>query len=219
MSDLVGTFIGFTLTLFIFSYAWGDNPFFRIATNIFVGAAAGYALVITINNIVIPHLINPLLSDSRNEIVFAILYLIPCALIFAKLSPRLSTFGSPALAILVGIGAAAAIGGAVIGTLSPQVAASINIFENPNFINAVIILIGTLTVLVFFHFGVVKKSFRGFQTDKVMQGIRRTGQVFIAITFGAVFSGIYFAALTALIERISYLWTFLYELLGPLFSG
>jgi hypothetical protein len=40
------------------------------------------------------------------------------------------------------------------------------------------------------------------------------GRVFIGIALGAVFAGVYAAALTALIERISSLINFIFEMLG-----
>jgi hypothetical protein len=39
-----------------------------------------------------------------------------------------------------------------------------------------------------------------------IEGLSKVGQVFIAITFGALFAGVYTAALTAFIERIQFLW-------------
>jgi len=217
--DLVGILLGFLFTLFIFSYAWGDNPFFRIATHIFVGVAAGYATVITIYNILIPHLITPLLSDNRSEMILAVLYLIPSALLLTKISPQLSKIGNPAMAILVGIGAATAVGGAVAGTLSPQVSASIHIFDHQNFINAGIILVGTLATLIYFQFGVSQKTDKVSTKAAVIQGINWVGQVFIAITFAALFAGVYFAALTALIERLSSIWIFVRDILLVAFLG
>jgi len=219
MPDLIGALLGFTLTLFVFSYAWGDNPFFRIATHLFVGVAAGYATIIAIYNIILPHLIFPLLSENRGEMILAVIYLVPSALILTKMSSSLSKLGNPSMAILVGIGAAAAAGGAVIGTVSPQVSASINIFKDQNFINASVILVGTLATLIYFHFGRKKKSDQTPPTDQVIQGIGWIGQAFIAITFGALFAGVYFSALTALIERFSFMWIFLRDFLGPAVLG
>lgn len=217
--DLVGAFLGFAFTLIIFSYAWGDNPLFRIATHIFVGVAAGYATIITIHNIILPQLIIPLVSQNRSEMILAVIYLIPSALVLTKMSPQLSKIGNPAMAFLVGIGAAAAVGGAVAGTISPQVSASINIFETQNFVNAGIILIGTLATLIYFHFGVQKKNKEASSRTQVIQGISWVGQAFIAVTFSTLFAGVYYAALTALIERFSFIWTFLREILFPAFVG
>src|SRR3989304_6088146 len=74
-------------------------------------------------------------------------------------SPRSPHIGSPAMAFLVGAGAAVAIGGAVIGTLAPQVFATINSFDiraSADLIlafNGAVILIGVVTTLAYFHFG------------------------------------------------------------------
>jgi hypothetical protein len=219
MPDLIGALFGFTFTLFVFSYAWGDNPFFKIATHIFIGVAAGYATIITVYNVIFPHLIFPLFSDNRGEMVLALIYILPCALVLTKASPKISKIGNPAMAFLVGIGAATAVGGAVLGTMSPQVSASINIFEKSDFVNATIILVGTLSTLIYFQFGTKKEPAQGIQTSVFVKAISWVGQVFIAITFGALFAGVYFAALTALIERFSYLWTFLRGFLGAAFGG
>jgi hypothetical protein len=217
--DLIGVFVGFIFTLFVFSYILGDNPFFKVATSILIGVAAGYALVITIYNIIFPQLIFPLFSDNRNEMILAVVFLIPCALVLTKVSSRLSKLGNPVMAFLVGIGAATAVGGAVTGTIFPQIGKSINILSTQNIINTSIILIGSLATLIFFHFGAVKDSKSGFQTGRIFTGIRMVGQVFIAITFSAIFAGVYFASLTALIERLSFIWGTFNDYIGPIFSG
>lgn len=218
-ADLIGAILGFSLTLFIFSYAWGDTPFFRLATHIFIGVAAGYATVITLYNVILPQLIFPLFSENRMEMILAVVYLLPSALMLTKISPRLSKLGNPSMAILVGVGAAAAVGGAVIGTVFPQVSASVAIFENQSFFDAGFIVVGTLATLIYFQFSVLKKSEQPSLKGQVVQVIGWLGQVFIAITFGALFAGVYFSALTALIERFSFIWTFIRDVLLTAFLG
>ena len=115
------------------------------------------------------------------------------------------------MAILVGVGAATAVGGAVLGTIIPQFSASTNIFENHSLINAIIILFGTLATLLYFQFSIRKKSEQPGHEKKPAQVIGWFGQAYIAVTFGALFAGVYFAALSALIERFSFLWNFLSE--------
>jgi len=215
LADLVGILIGFSFTLFVFSYVWGDNAVFRWAIHIFIGVAAGYATVVTTYNVILPHLVFPLMSDNRGEMILAVIYLIPSALVLTKMSPRMSKLGNVSMAILVGIGAAAAVGGAVIGTIGPQMSASINIFETQNILNAAVILVGTLSTLIYFQFGTKKKSDKFPRQTQVITWIGYLGQVFIAITFGTLFAGVYYAALTALIERFSFLWSFVSDLLLP----
>lgn len=208
MFDYVSGFLGFILTLFVFSYIWEETPFFRVATHLFIGVAAGYTAIITIYNIIIPHLILPFLGGDRNEIMLTAIYLIPCALILMKISPKLAKLGNPAMAILVGIGAASAIGGAVFGTIIPQVSKSIRILETNNSIDAAIIILGTLSTLIYFQFSSHKDS-KKFGLGRIVFNIGLIGQIFIAITFGALFAGVYFAALAALIERLTSIWAYI----------
>jgi hypothetical protein len=229
LADVVGTLLGFVFTLFIFSYILGDNPLFRLAIYIFIGVAAGYAAAVAWYNVVWPQLLVPLWVGDRSERLFVIFPLLLSGLMFSKLSPRLAGLGNPVMAYLVGVGVATAIGGAVLGTILPQAATSVNLFDlqriqqtgnNLMFqlVNATIILVGTLTTLIYFHFGVRSRPEQSdpalpVQRPAFVEGLARIGQVFIAITFGSLFAGVYAAALAALVERLS----FLVNVLRPLF--
>jgi hypothetical protein len=206
--DLIGALLGFVLTIFTLSYIWGDNVLFRIATHLFVGVAAGYVTIVVIHNVILPHLFWPFLEGDRSEKIFAILFLILSVLMLTKISPRLNTLGNPAIAYLVGVGAAAAIGGAVIGTIFPQVSKSIDVFFENNIFDAFLIFVGTLSTLLYFQFGIRRKNNDDEEPQRPiwMDTISKIGQFFIAVTFGALFSGVYLAAITALIERASFLW-------------
>jgi hypothetical protein len=214
--DVIGAFLGFVFTLIVFSYLIGDNPFFRFTLHLFIGVSAGFSAVIAIYNIIWPRLIEPFFSNNSAEQVLALIPIILGALLLTKISPRLAFIGNLPVAYLVGVSAAAAIGGAVTGTLYPQVSASINLFDwqsNQAFdlalglrlINGVIILIGTIATLAYFHFGTSAPFNEKLKIQSWIGGLGQVGQVFIAITFGFLFAGIYSAALTALIERIYFL--------------
>lgn len=207
--DLFGTLLGFVLTIFVFSYIVGDNVLFRIAAHLFIGVTAGYVAIVVIQNVILPQIVFPFLESDRSAKLFAILFLILGTLMLTKISPRLNKLGNLAVAYLVGVGAAAAIGGAILGTLYPQTSAAMNVFNaHANPLNAILILVGTLTTLLYFHFGIRRKNVddRSSHRPQWLKAISGIGQVFIAITFGALFSGVYLAAITALIERVSYLW-------------
>lgn len=211
--DLSGVLLGFVFTLFIFSYILGDNPLFKFAIHVFIGVAAGYATVVTLFNVILPQLVFPFLSGSQGEIVLTVIFLIPSILILAKIFPRLSALGNPAVAILVGIGAAVAIGGAVTGTIFPQTSASINAFEKQALLNAIILLISTLTTLIYFQFNLGQRKATPKLLQRILQGIGWVGQFFVAVTFGALFTGVYVAVMTALIERFNFLWSFIRDVL------
>ncbi|MEA2008992.1 MAG: hypothetical protein U9O54_07710 [Chloroflexota bacterium] len=223
MADFVGVFLGFIFTLLVFSYILGDNPLFRLTAHIFIGVSAGYAAIITVYNVLIPKLISPLLSGGKEEKYLSIALLILSLFLFAKITP-LKQAGNWVMAILVGIGAAAAIGGAITGTLLPQMLGTINSFDTAasanatntwmRFLNGGIVVLGTITTLVYFHFGTQSKSGHSPQRAAFIDKIGKIGQLFIATTFGVLFAGVYFAALAALIERLSFLWDFILNLLA-----
>jgi hypothetical protein len=215
-ADLIGTIIGFVLTLVIFSYILGDNVLFRLVIHIFIGVSAGYAAVMAWYSVIWPQMIVPFFIGSIEERLLVIIPLILSLFLLLKAFPRLSGWGSPILAFLVGVGAATAIGGAVMGTMVPQVLASMNLLDErivqqsgiTNWVqvaNASIILVGMITTLVYFNFSVRSGSIQPSQKDTWIEGLSWVGQVFIAITFGVLFSGVYMAALTALISRLTFL--------------
>jgi hypothetical protein len=224
--EFIGALVGFILTIFVFSYIFGDNPLFRLTMHIFIGVAVGFAAVVVVYNVIIFRLVVPLYRDPLGSISLLPPLIVGIWLLVTKVSPRLARYGNPTLAYLVGVGAATAIGGAVLGTLFPQINASGILFDfdaapatglgmGAYFVRGLIILIGTVTTLMFFHFGTRARRDQPAQRPRWIQDLGQVGMVFIAITFGSLFAGVYSAALAALIERMN----FLIEFLVPLFAS
>jgi hypothetical protein len=219
VADLVSGGISFLLTLMVLSYLIGDNPLFRVAIYIFIGVSAGYVAAIAWHQVLYPRLVMPLLTASLGERLLLIIPLVLGLLLLLKLSPRTATAGTLPMAFLVGVGAAVAIGGAVLGTLFPQTQAAMNAFDLSTagqyrlerIFEGVFLLVGTVTALAYFHFG-AKATATGPQRGKLVGILSWVGQIFIAITFGVLFAGVFMAALTALIERLNFIVTFLSSL-------
>ncbi len=217
--DLVTGGISFLLTLMVLSYLIGDNPVFRIAIYIFIGVSAGYVAAVAWHQVLYPRLILPLLSASLGERLLLIIPLVLGLLLLLKLSPRPIGPGTLPMAFLVGVGAAVAIGGAVMGTIFPQAQASMNMLNLTNagqyrlerVLEGIFMLVGTVTALVYFHFG-AKATATGPRRGNFVRLLSWVGQIFIAITFGVLFAGVFMAALTALIERLNFIVTFLLSL-------
>jgi hypothetical protein len=218
--ELISALIGLTLTLMVFSYLIGDNPLFRIAVYLFIGVASGYAAAVVWHSVLVPKLsqafttLNPL---SIVPFVFGISLL-------AKLFPRTSWIGSFAMAVLVGVGAAAAVGGALLGTVMPQTQAAIDGFDvlsagnlgeaASRLLEGVVMLAGTVFTLASFHFSAGRAADGSPKRNRILEGIAWVGRVFIALTFGVLFAGVYMSALTAMIERLSFVLNFFREWIG-----
>jgi len=220
--DLLSALIGLILTLMVFSYLIGDNPLFRIAVYLFVGVASGYAATVIWHYVLVPKLFQPLATSDPSQLLLSIFPLMFSISLLAKLSPRISWIGSFAMAVLVGVGAAAALGGALLGTLMPQFQASIDAFDfraaggNPllTLFEGTVMFFGTVLTLASFHFS-ARRSVDGTpQRNSILERITWLGRIFIAITFGVLFAGVYMAALTAMIERLSSVINFIRQLVG-----
>ncbi len=222
LANLFTGAISFLLTLMVLSYLIGDNPVFRVAVYIFIGVAAGYAAAVAWHQVIYPRLVIPLLAGSLAERVLAVVPLVLAILLLFKLSPRTARLGNPSMAFLVGVGAAIAVGGAITGTLFPQVQASMSRFNLSTagqfwlekISEGIVMLIGTITTLVYFHYG-AKATAAGPRRGKLTGILGWVGQAFIAITFGVLFAGVLMAAVAALIERLNFLVTFLSSLAIP----
>lgn len=242
--DLIGSFLAAILTLMVLSYLIGDNPLFRLAIHIFIGSASGYAGAIAWHNVLKPGLVEPLLEAGIGGVLeppvpaTVIAPLVLVMVLLLKLSPRTARYGTLSMAILVGVGAAVVIGGAISGTLIPQTLASMESLSPTSvspqtgetglerMINVSLVLIGTVTSLLYFRFG-QRQSLTGEGEPPlavigrvIIPGpaglLRAIGKGFIAVTFGVMYAGALSASLVVLAERLQSLRDTLSGLLGAL---
>ena len=230
-TDMLTAFVSFVITILILSYLIGDNPLFRATVYIFVGVSAGYVAAVAWNQVLLPQVFQPVLLgtafSSTKQAIIIVGSLVGSLLLLAKVFPRLSGFGQLPMAYLVGVGAAVTVGGAVLGTLLPQITATIDGFNMRSadasgidtafiFLNGVLVLVGVIGTLAYFHYGARQKEDGAVKRNFLVEILTWVGRVYIAITFGVLFAGVYMAALTALIERMDSLRTFINLLMQSL---
>lgn len=214
--DLITGAIGFLLTVMVFSYLIGDNPLFRMAVYLFIGVASGYAAAVIVNNVLLAKFQALPLNDPVQLAIGLIPFLFAASLL-AKLSPRLSWLGNFAMAVLVGVGAATALGGALAGTLIPQAEAAMEALTPRSLLDLLeggVMLVGTVATLAYFQFGARRASDGTVKRNALLEALAWLGRIVIAVTLGVLFAGVYMAALTAMIERLSSLIHFVRSLLG-----
>ncbi len=221
MVDLIGGLLGFLLTLCVFSYLLGDNGLFRLAIHIFIGVAAGFVAAMALHSVIFPQLLVPLIGGAPAEKLWVLVPILLSLLLVAKAFPHLSILGSPVMAFLVGVGAAVAVGGALLGTLFPQFQATTQLFDaaaiqasgkevGVELLNGILILLGLVVTFASFQFNT------GFIKNPSLRALWNliywSGRVVVAITFGVIFAGVYLASLAALTERLNSLLVFLFKL-------
>ncbi len=212
--DLIAGVIAFLFTVMILSYLIGDNPLFRVSIYIFVGVSAGYVAMVAWWQVLWPYVVVPAVTGGPMQRVLLAVPILLGGLLLMKAWPPLTRLGAPSMGLLVGVGAAVALGGAVNGTLFPQVNATITAFDPKKFtsleslIDALLILAGVIATLVYFHFGAHVTADGSVRRFRAIELTAVVGSVFVAITLGVLFAGVYSAALAALIERLHFLGTF-----------
>lgn len=143
-----------------------------MAIYLFVGVASGYVAAVVFWQVLYIKLFMPIVQIVlTGAYIQGALFVIPflgAVFILMKASPGLAGVSRVAMSFLVGVGAAVTIAGALTGTIIPQVNATINFFDlqaasarNINLLevaaNGLVLLIGVVTTLAYFHFGANQK--------------------------------------------------------------
>ena len=194
-----GLIIGAVLTLCVLTYLIGDNVFFRLAVYVLIGASAAYAAVVVIFDVLIPRIQQG--ATNPGMLVVTIIALILGAMLLFKVSPRLAWLGNLPVGYLVGVGAATVLGGAIIGTLGPQIVATGAPATSPSGGSAddllnFIVVVGTIVTLLSF-------GYYRTQRNVALQAINVVGRrFFLMVALGATFALVFMASATLLFDRI-----------------
>jgi hypothetical protein len=181
----------------VFSYILGDNFLYRIAVHLFIGAAAGYITIVSIESVLIPWIQQTLIGgfDNPNFLIGMIPIIIGVLLLF-KISPRYSRFGNIGLAVVMGVGTAVALWGAVAGTLIPVAGGVARSFTPGNAIDGFILLFGTIAVLVYFTYVGRRRPSGAVVQPLPIRTVGLIGRGVVVITLGATYALVILSALT-----------------------
>lgn len=223
--DLGGTLVAIVLTLFVFSYLLGDNVLYRLTEHIFVGVSIGYAAVVAFHAILASKLFTPLVaavSDGNSEnIMILIVPLVLGLFLLTKPFKSISWLGSISVAWLLGVGAALAIGGALLGTLLPQMEATADLRyyvtrygPGLGLFSGLLVLVSTIGVLLHFYFGRGQEKRPGGIREGLVRVWGGLGRWFILIAFGAILATTFTSRLSLLVGRMQFLLDSVRGLLG-----
>jgi hypothetical protein len=129
-----------------------------------------------------------------------------------------NVLGSLALAFVLGVGAALAIGGALFGTLLPQTSSLVNLSLNPNhypdtenevglvlWLNNIIIILGAVGVFFYFTFAVRAEGLLGGLREGFVRFWAGMGRLMIIFTLGALFANTVSSRVAVLVSRLQFL--------------
>ncbi len=199
ISEVSGLAIGLLLTLFIYSFVVKDNPMYRLAVHILVGISAGFAAVVAVNQVLIPIADSVLSQDDRLPLVLWAIPIILAVLLLTKLFPRIAWLGNSSMAVLIAVGSAVGLVGAIVGTLIPQVTAR---YESA--LITIVVAILTILVLAYFHFTGRVISETETELPVWYTYVTLSGRFVITVALAGVFAGLFSTTLVLLSERLGY---------------
>ncbi|HZI88910.1 MAG TPA: hypothetical protein VFD83_00490 [Candidatus Polarisedimenticolia bacterium] len=192
---MIQTWIAAILTLCVFSFLYKENPFYRFAEHLFVGAAAGYLLAVQWQNVLIPNVWSPL--TAKGDLV-VLIPLVLGLMMLARVWEKGSGIARWSIAFYVGIYS----GVAMPGYMQAQIFAQLADAAKPwpagwAGVNAALILLGLLTCIAYFFFSLPHRGVQGVGA--------RIGIYFLMVAFGASFGYTVMARVSLLIARVQFL--------------
>jgi len=198
--NILGIWLGAVFTFAIFSFLYKDNPFYKIAEQIFVGLSAGYWFVYTIFFILMPNLFDPLTENfSANwiKIIPAILGI----LMLMRLIPKTEWVSRFPIALVIGTTSGVFFLRYLKSDVINQMTATmINPFAGNDWVlivGRIMLVVGTITGVIYFYFS---KKHEGLFGSTAKLGI-----YFLMISFGAAFGYTAMARISLLIGRLQFL--------------
>lgn len=204
----IGLWAGFVLTLMVFSYILGDNFLYRLAVYVFVGLAAGFFAIVTVESVIIPWFDATVASGEPGGIVFGLIPLLLFVLLIFKSSAGLARFGNLGIAFLIGVGAAVALVGALTGTLLPLARSTATAGqgrEGSALLDAIIIVVGVVSSLVYFQYLARRTPDGDIRRGALSRVLGTVGQGFIAAALGALYAAAILTSLTIFSERMAFI--------------
>jgi hypothetical protein len=191
------TWVAAAATLAVWSYAVGGGRVFRLAQYLLAGLATGYLTVIAVREVLVPMLLDPLARNPAGQPLLWLGLLLAAGLVAGRWLPPLVP--AVPIALLVAATAAFALGGAVVGTLLPQLGATI---VDPDagpgdILNAV--LAAAITLLVLFSF------LHGTRRGRISAAAIGAGRWLMLAGLGGWLGFLLVSRLTVLLERIAFL--------------
>lgn len=201
--ELIGAWVASGLTLFMFTFLYKDNPFFKFGEHLYVGVSVGYIIIRIYYDVMVKGLYHPMIQESKWWLIFPAILGI---LLLTRFVPKFSWLSRVSFAFLVGFGSGVAIPRIVSsyvlqqvqGTLNPLLSLTNNgniaAFSMANF-NTLLILTGVISVLVYFFYSI--------EHTGIIHITARTGIYFLMVSFGAAFGYTVMARMSLLIGRLT----------------
>lgn len=182
------------MTLFLYSYIFVDNPFFKFAEHAYIGVAAAYGMVLQIDNMIRPTIKTKLLVQGQWILIVPIILGL---MIYTRYFKSINYIARYTVAFMVGVGAGVVLARDFRASFMLQVADTMRSVTGPGGLENLVVMIGVVTTLTYFFFTLEQKGFIGV-TAKI-------GRWTMMIALGAAFGNTVMARVSLFLGRVQFL--------------
>jgi hypothetical protein len=196
-ADAVATWVAAIVTLVVLGGLLGERRVFGWSQHLLAGLVTGFLALLAIREVILPRLVEPLIAGgiARGELWIGLALVAAAA--GAPWLPRI--VAAVPISIAIGSLAAFALGGAVIGTVIPQLVASVAA-DQPNASDTVVGVaaagVSGLVLLGFLH---------GAPRARPMRAAATAGRWLLVAGIGGWLGYLLFSRLLLLLDRIGFL--------------
>ncbi len=200
----VGGWVAAGLTLCLFSFLYKDNPFFKVAEHLYLGAGMGWLFQVIFFQTWIPKVWEPLKAGQYSVLIPTLLGLS----LVTQFFPRVSWISRYGFTFIMGYGAGLAIPLEIStnflrqigGTISPFMVGEMTAANFIPLLNGAIVALGFICVLFYFFFSVEQKG--------VVKKASNIGIYFLMLYFGAAFGNTVMGRFSLLYGRFDELYKY-----------
>ena len=196
-TDTVTTWVAALVTLVVLGGLLGERRLFGWSQHLLAGLATGLVVMLAIRELIVPRVVEPLLADpaGRGDLWIGLGLVVTTAA--APWIPR--AVAAVPISVLVGSLAAFALGGAVVGTLLPQLAASVARPGDGPAATLVTVASAAITILVLVGF------LHGAPRGRLVGGAAATGRWIMLAGLGGWLGYLILSRLVLLLDRLTFL--------------
>jgi hypothetical protein len=193
----VATWVAAVVTLIVLGGLLGERRVFGWSQHLLAGLVTGYLALLAVSEVIVPRLVEPLAADPvANGELWVGLALVASAA-GAPWLPR--AISAIPVSIAIGALAAFALGGAVVGTLLPQVAGAVARPESTAAATLASVAAAVVTGLVLVSF------LHGTPRGRALHGAATAGRWLMLAGIGGWLGYLLFSRLVLLIDRVAFL--------------
>lgn len=191
------TWVAAVVTIAVWSYFAGAERIFRLMQYLLAGLATGFLALAAVREVLMPGMVAPLLANPAGDAIPWIGLVLVGLLVGARWLPPPA--GAIPIALLVAATAAFALGGAVVGTLLPQVGSSV-LPAAPGLADLVNgIIAAAITGLVLFGF------LHGVRRGRLASAAAGSGRWLLLGGIGGWLGFLLVSRLALLVDRVGFL--------------